>query len=61
MTTPKKRGRPPLDPEGQPSVHYTMRLGSKQFDALCARARAERETLPQFIRRTLDPNCVPRK
>jgi predicted HicB family RNase H-like nuclease len=62
MTRPsKRRGRPTLDPEGLPSVHLTVRLPTKHFDALCARADAARESLPQYVRRTLHANSVTRK
>jgi hypothetical protein len=47
-----RRGRPPLDPEG-PSVQLNVRFTAKQYDALCARARAQRASLSALIRATL--------
>ena len=51
----KRRGRPPLDPDG-PSVNVHLRLTSKHYDALAARADRERSSLPEVIRRTLVRN-----
>jgi hypothetical protein len=50
-----RRGRPPLDPDG-PSVSVHLRLLSKDYDALFARAREQRVTVPQTIRRVLAAN-----
>jgi hypothetical protein len=52
MTPTKRRGRPPLDPD-DPSVNLHIRLVSKQYDALCARAGQDRRTLPEMIRRAV--------
>jgi len=52
-----RRGRPPLDPDG-PSINVHLRLSSKQYDALCARASQQRETLLDMIRRALAENLV---
>ena len=50
--TPKRRGRPPLDPDA-PSVRVHVRFTTKHYDALCTRASARRETLSETIRRAL--------
>jgi hypothetical protein len=50
--TPKRRGRPPLDPEA-PSVSVSVRLVAKHYDAICARAGHDRRSLPDTIRRAL--------
>lgn len=50
----RPRGRPPLDDDRTaPSVNVHVRLSAPQYDAAYARARAERLTLSQWIRRTL--------
>jgi len=48
----RRRGRPPLDPEG-PSVQLNVRFTAKQYDALWARARAQRVSLSAMVRATL--------
>jgi len=48
----KPRGRPPLD-AADPSVSLTIRLPSKEFDALARRALALRQSLPAIIRQQL--------
>lgn len=54
MTPPRPRGRPPLDDDRRsPSVNVHVRLSAPQYDAAYARARAERLTLAQWIRRAL--------
>jgi len=53
----RHRGRPPLDPEG-PSVQLNVRLTAKQYDALCARARAQRASLSAMVRATLADRVV---
>ena len=51
---PKRRGRPRLDPtDPDPSVHVGLRLPSKQYDGLYARAREARMSVPEFIRQRL--------
>jgi hypothetical protein len=55
--TPKRRGRPPLDPEDH-SISVHIRLVSKHYDALCARAGEDRRTLPDTIRRALAEHLV---
>jgi hypothetical protein len=47
-----RRGRPPLDRD-DPSVVVSVRLPSRQYDALCARAGRKGITLPAMIRRVL--------
>jgi hypothetical protein len=47
-----RRGRPPLD-RNDPSVSISVRVASKQYDALCARAGQKGLTLPEMIRRLL--------
>jgi CxxC motif-containing protein (DUF1111 family) len=49
----KKRGRPPLDVTDATSVHVHLRLPSKQYDALCQRAKRDDLTLPELLRRVL--------
>jgi len=57
MTTPKRRGRPRVDPtDTTVSVH--VRVAAKQYDALCAQAGRDRVTLPESIRRALRDNLV---
>jgi len=53
MAPPKPRGRPPLDEQRTPSVNVHLRLSAGQYDAAYARARAERLTLSQWIRRAV--------
>lgn len=45
-------GRPPLDDE-DPSVGVSVRMPSKQYDALHARASGERVSVPEIIRRAI--------
>lgn len=53
-TSLRSRGRPPLDASRRsPSVNVHVRLSAPQYDATYARARAERLTLAQWIRRAL--------
>jgi hypothetical protein len=61
-STVRPRGRPPLDDGKTPSVNVHVRLSAPQYDASYARARAERLTLSQWIRRTLrDAHQAPRQ
>ena len=53
MTTPKRRGRPPLDTT-DPSTTVCLALPSKRYDALYRQAAAERVSVPELIRRGLD-------
>jgi hypothetical protein len=48
----RRPGRPPLD-EADPSVEMCLTIPSKRYDDLYARARAERVTVPEVIRRVL--------
>jgi hypothetical protein len=56
----KRTGRPPLDP-GDPSVRLCVRLPATRYDALYARARAARVSVPELVRRALQPRVVPSK
>jgi hypothetical protein len=49
---PRRPGRPPLDPD-DPSVPVHVKLPSKQYDLLYERARQERTTIPELVRRAL--------
>ena len=44
MTPPRTRGRPPIDPTDR-SVSLTVRLPSKQYDALVRRALDARRSV----------------
>jgi hypothetical protein len=46
-------GRPPLDAR-DPSVQFCVSLPSKQFDALCKRARREDVSVAEIVRRDLE-------
>lgn len=51
---PKRGGRPPLDPSAAiPSADVHLRLPAKEFDAALERAKRERESLQDLIRRGL--------
>lgn len=50
----RQPGRPPLD-DADPSVGVTVRMPSKQFDALAQRALKARVGVPELIRRALGP------
>jgi hypothetical protein len=45
-------GRPPLDPN-DPSVRVTLKIPSRHYDALYARASGARTSVPEMIRRML--------
>jgi hypothetical protein len=47
-----KRGRPPLDPDDQ-SVEVCVTLPSRKYDEIYERARRERVSVPEIIRRDL--------
>jgi hypothetical protein len=49
-----KRGQPPLDPDGLPSVHVNVRLAAKDYDRVYALARAQRMTVPELLRRAFE-------
>jgi hypothetical protein len=51
--TPKRRGRPPIDPTDG-SIRVTVTLPVKQYDALCKVAQQQAESLPEVIRRSLE-------
>lgn len=48
----RPRGRPPVEP-GDPSVDVHVRLPSKTYDDAYDRARRERLTVPEVLRRAL--------
>lgn len=52
-----KRGRPPLDP-GDRSTHVHVRVSTKQYASLTARATAERCTVPELIRRAMSDRAM---
>lgn len=47
-------GRPPLDPQ-HPSVKVCLSVPSDDYDAYYAKARRDRVSVPEVIRRSLDP------
>jgi hypothetical protein len=49
-----KRGRPTLVPDS-PSMKVTISLPVKQFEAFCMAAFEQQVSLPEVIRRALDP------
>jgi hypothetical protein len=49
----RRPGRPSLDPQQHPSVSVAVRLSTAAYDAAYARARAERVTISEWIRRRL--------
>lgn len=50
---PRRRGRPPLDAADPITVPIHVRVPSRQYDALYARAIAQRVTIPELIRRAV--------
>jgi hypothetical protein len=56
MTTtpsPKKRGRPALDPDGGQSKPVYLRLTSNEYERISRAATARRLTIPEWLRETL--------
>jgi len=51
----KRTGRPSLDPRDV-TVEMALSLPARQYDALTTRARAERVSVPELIRRMITPN-----
>jgi len=49
-----RSGRPPLDDE-EPSVQVCVSVPASQYDHLFERARTDRVSVPEVIRRQLDP------
>ena len=49
---PRRRGRPPVDPDNG-SCKLTVTISAKDFDRLYAQARDARLTMPEWIRREL--------
>lgn len=54
----KPRGRPRLDPSGV-SVPVFLRLGPRTYDAVYLRAREDRSTVNEWIRKALDEDLDP--
>lgn len=52
MKEKRRTGRPPLDPL-DPAVEFCMRLPSKHYDDLWARAKVARVSVPELVRRLL--------
>lgn len=55
-----KPGRPRLDP-ADPSVRVTLSMPAARFDLVYQTARAERQTVSEFIRESIARRFVPRK
>lgn len=51
--SPRRRGRPPLDASDRQSIPVQVRLPTRQYDALHARAAAQRVTVPELLRRAM--------
>ena len=49
---PRRRGHPRLDPDDE-SVDIHLKLPSRQYDRLYLKAKEERMTIPEVIRRAL--------
>jgi hypothetical protein len=49
----RRRGRPPLDAVDPRSVNVHVRLPTRQYDAVCRRASAQRVTVPELLRRAV--------
>ena len=47
----RRRGRPPLVPNGAAAAHVHVRIGPDLYDALYRRAEIERVSVPEMIRR----------
>jgi hypothetical protein len=54
----RRRGRPALDPNDR-QVPLTIRVSSKQFDALCHKAHELRVSVPELVRRQLAEKGMP--
>jgi hypothetical protein len=52
MSEPRRTGRPPLD-DHDPSVNVSIKIPSRQYDALFEQAQRERVSLPEMIRRRI--------
>jgi hypothetical protein len=48
----RRPGRPPLD-DDDPSTQMSLRLPSKQYDAVYRAAERARVTVPEYIRQTV--------
>ena len=49
---PRRRGRPSLDP-GNRSVQVCLTIPAARYDAIYARARAARVSIPEQVRREM--------
>ena len=52
MSNKKPRGRPSIDPAAR-AVEVCLTLPAKYYDAVYTRARAERVSVPELLRREL--------
>ena len=57
MTDTRKPGRPMLPNATRLTVAVSVRLTADRYDALYARAQRERCSIPEVIRRNLDPQA----
>jgi hypothetical protein len=54
VADPRGPGRPPLD-DDDASVKVCLTLPGRQYDDMYERAQRERVSVPEVIRRSLDP------
>lgn len=52
MMTEAKRGRPPLDAHDR-TVPVSLGIPKKQFERVCAEARRESVSVPEYIRQAI--------
>jgi hypothetical protein len=55
MPEPRRTGRPPIA-DDDPSTSVHVRLPSRQYDEVYRQAQLERVSIPEIIRRSLDPS-----
>jgi hypothetical protein len=53
MITPNRRGRPRLDPAGQPSIPMHLKLAAADYAAAMKLANERRESIQDLLRRGL--------
>ena len=58
MSEPRRPGRPPMDDTGD-SVPVCVRLTPQQYDEVYQQAQQARVSIPEHIRRQLDPSRRP--